>query len=364
MSISRRRFFQQAAAGALAGVATPVHSADRLFIGGASAAPDSQAAGPIRLDRNENIYGPSKRAIQAMRESLALTNRYPDSEYNGLFETIAALHKVKPEQVILGCGSSEILRIVAATFLGPRKKLILASPTFDLLAEEARKLNAETLSVPLAKGYAHDLKTMLARAGASSGLVYVCNPNNPTGTLTPRKDLDAFLQKLPQSLHVVIDEAYHHYVPASPDHVSFLDRLVEDDRVIVTRTLSAVYGLAGVRIGYGITSARTASKLSAARLPSNINVIAARVAVAALNDSGFVNSCVQRTADDRQEFLNMANGRMLRVIDSRTNFVMLKMDLDAQEVIDHFRKNNILLGPPVPSMPAYVRLSLGTLEEM
>ena len=364
MSISRRRFFQQGAAGALAGVAAPLHSAERLFTGRPSSLPEVQTAGQIRLDHNENVYGPSKRAVQVMQESIALTNRYPDSEYNNLLETIAALHKVKPEQIIPGCGSSEILRMVAATFLGSHKKLILASPTFDLLADEARKLNAETLVVPLTKAYAHDLNTMLARAGDSSGLIYICNPNNPTGTLTPRQDLDSFLQKLPQSLHVVIDEAYHQYVPASPNHVSFLDRPVDDNRVIVTRTLSAIYGLAGLRIGYAVTSARTARKLSAARLPSSVNVIAARVAVAALQDSEFVNSCAQQTADDRQEFLNMANARMLRVIDSSANFVMLKMDLNAQDVIDHFRKNNILLGPPVPSMPAYIRLSLGTLAEM
>jgi len=324
----------------------------------------TQSYGLIRLDSNENAYGPSARAKQAMVESLELANRYPDLEYQRLSETIAALHGVSPDRVVLGCGSSEILRMAVSTFLRHGKKFILASPTFELIADEAGRFGAEVVGVPLTKQYAHNLSAMLGSVGSSTGLVYICNPNNPTGSLTPRQDLEGFLRDLSLKVPVVIDEAYHHYVVKTSSYASFLDRPVEDERVIVTRTLSAIYALAGLRIGYGIAAPKMARLLSAARLQSGINIVAAKAAVAALTDPDFVDIRSQQNTNDRQEFLNMANARMVRIIDSHTNFAMLKTGGHAQEVIQHFNKNGILLGPLVPAMPTYVRVSLGTPAEM
>jgi histidinol-phosphate aminotransferase len=299
-----------------------------------------------------------------MGESLELANRYPDLEYQQLSETIATLHGASPDRVVLGCGSSEILRMAATAFLGPGKKLILASPTFELIADDARRLAAEVVAVPLTKQYAHNLSKMLGSVGPSTGLIYICNPNNPTGSLTPRQNLEGFLRDLPAKLPVVIDEAYHDYAGKSSSYASFLDRSVEDDRVIVTRTLSAIYALAGLRIGYGIAAPKTARLLSAVRLQSDINVVAARAAVAALTDPDHVRIRSQQNANDRQEFLNMANARMLRVIDSHTNFAMLKTGRHGQDIIQHFNENGILVGALVPSMPTYIRVSFGTPVEM
>jgi histidinol-phosphate aminotransferase len=364
MTVSRRRFFQHCGVATFSGLTAPLRDAGPLLGRGRFSREGNQTAGPIRLDNNENAYGPSRRAIQAIQESVDLTNRYPDSEYNQLLETIASLHGIKAEKVVLGCGSSEILRMAAAIFLGLGKKLIIASPTFDLISNEARRRNAEVVSVTLTKVYAHNLNAMLAKVDAATGLVYICNPNNPTGSLTSRRDLEGFLRKLPAKVTVVIDEAYHDYVGSSASDPSFLDRPIDDDRVIVVRTLSAIHGLAGLRIGYAVAAARTSRQLSALRLQSDVNVIGARAAVAALTDSEYIHTCQQRNTNDRQEFLNVANARMLRVLESQTNFVMLKTERHEQDVIEHFRKNNILLGPHVPSMPGYIRVSLGTPDEM
>jgi histidinol-phosphate aminotransferase len=363
MTISRRNFFQRCAVGAVSSV--PISLRHGLGFPGQLAAHRAlESHGLIRLDNNENAYGPSARVKQSMAESLELANRYPDLEYQQLLQTIAALHGTSPDRVVLGCGSSEILRMAATAFLGPGKTLILASPTFELIAADARRLAAEVVAVPLTKQYAHNLSKMLGSVGPSTGLIYICNPNNPTGSLTPRQNLEGFLRDLPAKLPVVIDEAYHHYVGKSSSYASFLDRSVEDDRVIVTRTLSAIYGLAGLRIGYGIAVPKTARLLSAVRLQSDINVVAARAAVAALTDPDYVRIRSQQNANDRQEFLNMANARMLRVIDSHTNFAMLKTGTPGQDMIQHFNKNGILVGPLVPSMPTYIRVSLGTPVEM
>ena len=363
MTISRRDFFQKCALGAVSSVPISVgHSFD--FSDQIPSPPTPQSDGLIRLDSNENAYGPSTRAKQAMVESLELANRYPDLEYQQLSRTIAALHGVSADRVVLGCGSSEILRMTASAFLRPGKRLILASPTFELIADEARRFGAEVVSVPLTKQYAHNLSAMLGSVGSSAGLVYICNPNNPTGSLTPRQDLEGFLRDLPAKVPVVIDEAYHHYVGKASSYASFLDRPVGDDRLIVTRTLSAIYALAGLRIGYGIAAPKTARLLSTARLQSDVNIVATKAAVAALTDPDYVAMRSQQNVNDRQEFLNMANARMLRVIDSHTNFAMLKTGGHGQDVIQHFNKNGILLGPLVPSMPTYVSVSLGTPAEM
>jgi histidinol-phosphate aminotransferase len=155
-----------------------------------------------------------------------------------------------PQQVIIGCGSSEILRMAAIAFSGSGKKVILAHPTFELMAESARRAGAQIISVPLRSDYSHDLDNALSHADATTGLVYICNPNNPTGSLTRRQDLEAFLRELPSTAYVLMDEAYHHYVGGSPEYASFIDRPVDDPRIVVARTFSTIYGLAGVRIGY------------------------------------------------------------------------------------------------------------------
>ena len=159
---------------------------------------------------------------------------------------------MKPEQVLLGCGSTEILRVAAFAFLGSGKQLIQASPTFEALAHYARVAGSDFISVCPTPAFAHDLGGMLARANAATTLVYICNPNNPTASLTPRKDLENFISKLPASTFVVIDEAYHHYAGQSGMYASFIDRPLHDERVIVARTFSKVYVLAGLRLGYAV----------------------------------------------------------------------------------------------------------------
>jgi len=362
MLVSRRNLLRRIGAGA---TGAAIQSLSGFSLGVEFEAPRSSGSGgPVRLNRNENAYGPSERVMAAMREALPFANRFPDSDSEALQGRIASLHAVKPEQVILGCGSTEVLRMATAAFLGPGKKLVLASPTFDAVAHYARAAGAEVVGVPLDKQYAHDLNAMLDRADASAGLVYICNPNNPTGSLTLRKDLETFIRKLPATTHVIMDEAYHHYVGGSSAYRSFIDRPVDDPRVIVTRTFSKIYGVAGIRIGYALAGPQTARRISVGRLLDGVNVVAAKAAMAALDDAEYIRTSAQRNADDRQEFFNQANGRMLRVIDSHTNFAMLNTGRPAGEVVEHFRKNNLVVAGSYPSMGKYIRVSLGKPGDM
>ena len=293
-----------------------------------------------------------------------LANRYPDTESDALRERIARFHGVAPEQVILGCGSTEILRMAADAFAGPGRKVMLALPTFEAMSRVAQRAGAEVVALPLNSNYAHDLSAMLERAGAATGLVYVCNPNNPTGTLTRRRDLEAFIRQLPETSHVLIDEAYHHYVGESSDYASFIDRPVDDTRVIVARSFSKIHGLAGLRVGYAIAARETARTLASRRLSDGVNVVAARAAAAAFDDSEHVWTSARRNVDDRQEFVNQANARMLKAIDSQTNFVMLNTERPAIEVVERFRRYNVVLPPPFPRFETHIRVSIGTPAEM
>lgn len=318
----------------------------------------------IRLDRNENPYGPSDQVSAAMRSGLGSANRFPESELDTLIDQIAKVHSIGREQVILGCGSTEILRMCSSAFLGPGKKLAMAMPGFDAVAQYAREAGAEVEMVPLTKMYAHDLPGMAQRLGSGSGVIYICNPHNPTGTLTQRKDIEALLRALPAGAFVIIDEAYHHYVTRSAVYASFIEHPASDPRVIVTRTFSKIYGLAGMRIGYGIATVETAKRIAAYRLLDGVNVGAAGAARIALQADDHVRTCARRNADNRQEFFNQANARMLRWIDSHTNFVLLNIGRSGNQVAEHFRKNNILLASGFRSMENYVRVTVGTSEEM
>jgi histidinol-phosphate aminotransferase len=374
MSVSRRKLLRDIGVGAVVGAAAPALRGFPLT--SATEAPRANsvaadqlsrvatAADPVLLYRNENPYGPSEKVLAVLRESVASGNRYPRTEYDTLIGKLAALHNVKQEQIVLGCGSGEILGMAALAFLKPGKKLVQAAPTFPSLGKLAQGAGIEVASVPLNKRYEHDLAAMQDAARASTGIVYIVNPNNPTGTITPRKDIEAFIGKLPSDVIVLIDEAYHHFVTPNTAYESFLERHFDDPRIVVSRTFSKIYGLAGMRIGYAVATPELAKKLPAGFPNWSVSVVSARAASAALDDVDYVLLGIKRNTDDRQEFMNQVNARMLRAIDSQANFVMVNPMRPPDEVIEHLKKNHILIGPKYPVLDKYIRVSLGTPNEM
>jgi len=318
----------------------------------------------ILLYSNENAYGPSAKVLDAITSVAPSANRYPRLHYDSLTEKIGSVHHVSPDRVLLGCGSTEVLRMAACAFLGSGKQLIHASPTFEAMEHYAASVDSEIISVPLTSAFAHDLDAMLGRVGASTALVYICNPNNPTASLTPRKDLERFISKLPTSVLVILDEAYHHYAGASGMYGSFLDHPVDDEKLIVLRTFSKVYGLAGLRLGYAVGSPKIIQEMRRFATQDNVNAMATETAFAALDDEDGIKNFIQRNADDRQEFYNQAMARALKPIDSHANFVMMNTFHLAHDVIQHLRENNIVIGRQFPPMDTYIRISLGRPEEM
>jgi len=365
MAISRRTLFRQLSAGTAAALGLPSLARAGGLASAVSESVDVLAGGgPVRLHRNENPFGPSSRVLVAIRdETVRVASRYPDGTDAALRKALAGFHHVYADQVVLGAGSDEVLSMTVSAFAAGRT-VIAASPTYDRVIERARAVAAGVVLVPVRAGGSYDLDAMLSHADARTGLVYICNPNNPTGSVARRRDLDAFISRLPETTHVVIDEAYHHYVSGSSDYVSFLDAPTTDRRVIVTRSFSTVHGLAGLRIGYAIAQAGAAALIQDAGLTNNVSAVAAVAAMAALQDTDHVRAAVTRNADDRQEFCNHANARMLRTLDSHANFVLLNTGHPADEMVAHFRKHGVLVGGPFEGFDKYIRVSLGTPAEM
>jgi len=331
---------------------------------GAKTALGAVRANAILLNSNENAYGPLPKTVAAMQQAISWANRYPDFDYDALVWEISDLHKVKPQQVVTGCGSTEILRVAAGAFLGPGKKLIVPTPTFEAIGEYANATGAEIKKIPLTSTYAHDLDAILAQAASAPSLIYICNPNNPTASLTPRKDLEAFITKLPENSYVLIDEAYHHFAADSPDYVSLLEQPLDNPRVIVARTFSKIYGMAGMRLGYGVTSIENAQRLRSFQTQDNVNMVAAQAAVAGLQDTAEMQAATRRNAADRQKFLTQASRRGLKPIPSYANFAMMDAGKPAIQVMDHFKQNGILIGRRFAGMDNFVRISFGKPAEM
>ncbi len=358
--ISRRSLFK--AAGVSAAVAATSGFPTSLLTW-AEPLREQQPGGPILLNSNENAYGPFP-AVLAMPNPFKDVNRYPDFSVEQLTKKLAKLHNVSADQIIVGCGSTEILKLAVNAFTGPGKKLVMASPTFEAVGFYANATNAEVVKVPLATSYAHALVAMGNEAQKDPGLVYICNPNNPTGSVTPRRSLENFIRELPKNCYVLMDEAYHDFVTVSADYASFIEHAVNDDRVIVARTFSKIFGMAGLRMGYAVASPATAKLLRVHQQQDSINIFALRCAVTSLDDPDERQFAAQRNNNDRDTFMHEAAVRKITTIPSWANFVMINTQRPVQTVIDHFMKSNIRIGRPFPPMDTFARISLGKPDQM
>lgn len=353
-TLSRRRF--AGALGAAAGAALLDSIAPD-----ASAGPDPGA--PIRISANENPYGPSKKALAAMTRSQELAARYPDAAMRQVREDIAQFHGVGSDRVVLGCGSVEVLRLADAAFLSLGSTVVVAEPTFEAVLDHARVTRAEAVKVPLTKDHRHDLPEMLKACDARTGLVYVCNPNNPTGTIVSGDDLEAFVAEVPQPATILVDEAYHELVE-DPSHRSMVGLIERFPNLMVTRTFSKIYGMAGMRLGYGISSEANAAKLRDHAAWSNVNVAVALAGVASLEDQAYAQRMRILLNGTRERLCSELKKDGRRYIPSHTNFVMIDVGGDVGPVVEGFREQGIRVGRRFPAMPNWLRVSIGTPEEM
>ena len=352
-SVSRRRF--AFSLGATLGAAVARRS-------GAATPGDAAGTAVVDLSSNENPYGPAPAALDAMTRSQAVACRYPDEAERATIAAIARLHGVSPERVVLGAGSSEVLRLCDAAFLGPGRSLVVAQPTFEAVLHYAKVTTAEPVAVPLTADFRHDLPAMARACDARTGLVYVCNPNNPTGTIVTGDELLAFLEKVPATATVVVDEAYHHFVE-SPAHRSALELVDRFPNLVVARTFSKIYGMAGMRLGYGVASAANAEALRAHASWSNVNVAVLAAAQASLADEGLVARQRAKLNGARRWLVAELERDGRRTIPSETNFVMIDAGGDVRPQIEALGARGIRVGRRFAALPTWLRVTIGTPEE-
>ncbi|MYH51026.1 MAG: aminotransferase class I/II-fold pyridoxal phosphate-dependent enzyme [Gammaproteobacteria bacterium] len=317
-----------------------------------------------KLASNENPYGPSERMMEAMNGAWKYSNRYgyPDGDIQ---EKIAEHHGVDPQNILLGAGSGETLRVVAHTYLGHKKKVIGVRPTYLSVFGVATGIDADAIMLPLLDDYSQDIPAMIDATRKNYrdvGLFYLCNPNNPTGMVVSAADVRRVLDEIPEDIPVLIDEAYHHFVE-DPSYETAVPFVNEGRKVIVARTFSKIYGMAGLRLGYGIAPADMISDMRTYTTGS-VNALARWGGVAALEDLENERFVRETTLRLRKQTTEELQAMGYEVLPSETNFFMVNTGRPAAEVRAALRARGVLGGRDFPPMLDYLRVSVGTEEEM
>jgi len=358
ISISRRDFARLLGAGAAAAVVRPSLSFAKAT---QSVAPLAEE-GIVRLSANENPYGPSPKAFPAITDSFGLACRYPDEHNNVLIDRLAKLNGVNHDQILLGDGSGEILKLCAETFTGLQNgKLVAADPTFEAILNNASANGAEVVKVPLTSNFQHDLQKM--RNSAKAGLIYVCNPNNPTASITPKDQLRDFIATTSPQTMILVDEAYFHYAD-SPDYESVIALVKDHPNLIVSRTFSKIYGMAGLRCGYCVAQKETVDRLHRNQMWDSVNCMALAAAIASLDDLDHVPNG-QRLNHEAKTFVTSELGKMgYDQIPSQANFIMFDCKRPVVPLIQAMKQHKVHVGRLFPALPNHMRLTIGKKSEM
>ena len=356
-ALSRRGFAKLLGAGA-------AYAAFRPALGLSESTPkptDPKSSDIVRLSSNENPYGPSPAALKAMTAAFALAWKYPDETQEELVDALAKLNQVPKEQILPGAGSGEILKVAVAAFTGPSKKLVVGDPTFEACVGHSKASGAEAVKVKLNAAYAHDLPKMLEVSGA--GLHYICNPNNPTASLTPKADLRAFLAKVPRETMVLVDEAYHHFVE-SPDYESVIPLVKEYPNLIVARTFSKIYGMAGLRCGYCVAQPDKIELMRAQQSWDSVSIMAIVAARASLDDTAQVTNGLKNNSEVRKYVCGELDKMKFNYIPSQANFMMIDMRREVKPLIAAFKEKKVHVGRLFPPLPNHLRVTIGTRPQM
>jgi histidinol-phosphate aminotransferase len=287
----------------------------------------------VRLSSNENPLGPAASALKAMTDSFNLAWRYPDEYADMLSDELSRLHSVPVEQTLLGDGSGEILKLCAAAFTSKERKLVIPNPTFEAIARHASVAHADVVKIDLTSDYRHDLQKMLAAANGA-GLVYICNPNNPTASITPKNEISEFLAKLSPATVVLVDEAYHHYV-ASKDYESVIPLVKQYPNLIVARTFSKIYGMAGLRCGYCVTQRGNISAMRSHQIFDSVNIMALAAALASVKDPDHVSRGHTLNTEVKKKVYAALDTLGYKYIPSHANFMMI----DLRREVTSYRRN-------------------------
>lgn len=316
----------------------------------------------IKLASNENPLGPSPLAMQAISKSAAAVHLYPDGNAYYLKEELAEHIGISAEHLILGNGSNDVLQLVAEAYVAPDDEVIYAAGAFVVYSLVTKLCSATSVVVPM-EDHTHNLSAMAAAITDKTKVIFVANPNNPTGTMVSADETAVFMEQVPDDVLVVFDEAYYEYVARS-DYPQTLPYVLEGRNFIITRTFSKIYGLAGLRIGYGIAPPPLVETLNRVRQPFNCSLVGQAAARAALKDTGHVTKSREQNNIGKVFLYNAFDDMGLRYVETEGNFIMLFLEQSGADIADALLKKGVIVRPIAGyGYPNAVRVTIGTQEE-
>lgn len=353
MSLSRRGFLVSAAA-------VPILSEGVLSEMAAGPVPATAPDVWLRLSNNENPWGPCQGACDAVIKAAPKGSRYPQAQREQMQTRLAKLHDVDREMIIVGNGSGEILRMAVGAFAANQRNIVVADPTYEACGRYAAAIGSTAVKVALTSDFRHDLRKM---AATKAGLIYVCNPNNPTASLTPMQEVDAMVAAMPAGSVALIDEAYCHFVDDPPFETA-IKHVVTGKDVVVARTFSKIYGLAGYRVGYAIAKKPLADAMRRQILDNNLNMMGLEAALASLDVADLVPRNREKNQKSRRILLDWCDRHKMKYAPAHTNFVFFHINRPVAPVIQALRARGVAVGRPFPPLLDWMRVSIGTDDEM
>lgn len=318
----------------------------------------------IKLASNENPLGPSAAAKNAMLEVVNHMHIYPDGSSYYLKEVIAKKYNIQTENIIIGNGSDELIKLIAETYVNPDDEVIIGSPSFSEYIFATHLMGGNIVSVPLTAEHRFDLEGMIAAITEKTKVMIICNPNNPTGTIVNKQEVNAFIAQVPEHILVVFDSAYAEYAEDDGQYESGSTYVIKYPNVIELRTFSKIYALAGLRVGYGIAAAETIAMISRTREPFNVNSMAQAAAAAALQDITHVEHSRKINHEGKKYLYDQFQQMGLKYIPTYANFIMVDVEKDSQAVFQALMKKGIIVRTgDIFGMSTYLRVTIGTEEE-
>jgi histidinol-phosphate aminotransferase len=316
----------------------------------------------IKLASNENLLGPSPKAVAAIRKELPNIYLYPEGPCTVLRQALARKFSLPEETVVISNGADNLILMIACAFVDEGNEVVMADPTFSVYTNVTQIMGGRPIKVRL-KDFTHDLDSMLKKINRKTKLVFICNPNNPTGTTISQKSFDHFLSKLPKQVIVVLDEAYGDFVEDS-FYPNGLDYIKERKQVILLRTFSKVYGLAGLRIGYALGREDLVDCLYQVRDPFPVHRLAQVAAVAALNDKDHAIKSIQLVYEGKRYLYKELDKMGLSYVPSQANFIFIDFEKDSEEVFQALLREGIIIRPgKIWDYPTFARVTIGRMED-
>ncbi len=317
----------------------------------------------VKLASNENPLGTSPKALKAIQDALPDLNRYPDGSGYRLRKALAERLSVDMDQIVLGNGSCELIEMLARAYLADGDEAVISQQSFVMYELAVNQVNGRAIAVPTAPGRRHDLMAMAKAVSARTKLVYIVNPCNPTGTYVTRRELDAYFETVGDRVLTVLDQAYQEYVNR-PDYPDGLEDLKRGRNVVVLRTFSKIYGLAGIRIGYAVSSPEVVATLNRVRSPFNTSSLAQAAALAALDDEEWATASRTHNLQELAFLEGELARRGVKFTPSVTNFVLIEFEEDVQKLFLEFQKRGVIIRPVGgPGLVNCARVSVGTRKE-